>query len=137
MLGIAGWKAGWVLNRHLHLPVEKVDKRRWAAGGGRFGGTGSTSARILNHPPLLPPTHPPCVERMLGRLKGLSDPEAKRKAIGAEFIDVFRCGSEKGRTCVKAWAVPCTSLNWSATLCWSGATRAHYPACPPARTPRC
>lgn len=29
-------------------------------------------------------------ERMLGRLKGLTDPEAKRKAIGAEFIDVFR-----------------------------------------------
>ena len=28
-------------------------------------------------------------ERMLGRLKGLTDPEAKRKAIGAEFIDVF------------------------------------------------
>ncbi|EFN56364.1 hypothetical protein CHLNCDRAFT_144859 [Chlorella variabilis] len=26
-------------------------------------------------------------DRMLGRLKGLSDPEAKRKAIGAEFID--------------------------------------------------
>lgn len=29
-------------------------------------------------------------ERMLNRLKGLTDPEAKRKAIGAEFIDVFR-----------------------------------------------
>lgn len=29
-------------------------------------------------------------ERMLARLKGLTDPEAKRKAIGAEFIDVFR-----------------------------------------------
>lgn len=29
-------------------------------------------------------------ERMLGRLKGLTDPEAKRKAIGSEFIDVFR-----------------------------------------------
>ena len=29
-------------------------------------------------------------ERMLGRLKGLTDPEAKRKAIGADFIDVFR-----------------------------------------------
>ncbi len=32
-----------------------------------------------------------CVDRteaMLGRLKGLADPEAKRKAIGAEFIEV-------------------------------------------------
>eukprot|EP00873_Tetraselmis_striata_P008660 jgi/Tetstr1/428924/TSEL_018900.t1 len=29
-------------------------------------------------------------ERMLKRLKGLVDPEAKRKAIGSEFIDVFR-----------------------------------------------
>ena len=27
---------------------------------------------------------------MLARLKGLSDPEAKRKAIGAEFIEVFK-----------------------------------------------
>ena len=26
---------------------------------------------------------------MLGRLRGLSDPEAKRKAIGAGFIEVF------------------------------------------------
>uniref|UniRef100_A0A061S0U0 GMP synthase [glutamine-hydrolyzing] n=1 Tax=Tetraselmis sp. GSL018 TaxID=582737 RepID=A0A061S0U0_9CHLO len=29
-------------------------------------------------------------ERMLSRLKGLTDPEAKRKAIGAGFIEVFR-----------------------------------------------
>lgn len=29
-------------------------------------------------------------EKMLARLKGLTDPEAKRKAIGAEFIDVFK-----------------------------------------------
>ena len=36
---------------------------------------------------------------MLGRLKGLSDPEAKRKAIGAEFIDVFRWGG----VCVCVW----------------------------------
>lgn len=28
-------------------------------------------------------------ERMLSRLRGVSDPETKRKAIGAEFIDVF------------------------------------------------
>lgn len=28
-------------------------------------------------------------ERMMSRLKGLTDPEAKRKAIGAGFIDVF------------------------------------------------
>ncbi len=27
---------------------------------------------------------------MLDRLAGLSDPEAKRKAIGAEFIEVFK-----------------------------------------------
>ena len=27
---------------------------------------------------------------MLARLKGLSDPEEKRKAIGAEFIEVFK-----------------------------------------------
>lgn len=34
-----------------------------------------------------------CVDHsavMLARLKGLSDPEAKRKAIGAEFIEVFK-----------------------------------------------
>lgn len=34
-----------------------------------------------------------CVDhskKMLERLKGLSDPEAKRKAIGAEFIEVFK-----------------------------------------------
>lgn len=34
-----------------------------------------------------------CVDhskKMLDRLKGLSDPEAKRKAIGAEFIEVFK-----------------------------------------------
>jgi GMP synthase (glutamine-hydrolysing) len=29
-------------------------------------------------------------EKMLARLKGVSDPEAKRKAIGAEFIEVFK-----------------------------------------------
>jgi GMP synthase (glutamine-hydrolysing) len=34
-------------------------------------------------------------ERFLDRLKGLSDPEAKRKAIGAEFIRVFE--EEAGR----------------------------------------
>lgn len=37
----------------------------------------------------LPVTKIDDAKRMLGRLKGLSDPEAKRKAIGAEFIDVF------------------------------------------------
>jgi GMP synthase (glutamine-hydrolysing) len=34
-----------------------------------------------------------CVDHskvMLDRLAGLSDPEAKRKAIGAEFIEVFK-----------------------------------------------
>jgi GMP synthase (glutamine-hydrolysing) len=34
-----------------------------------------------------------CVDHskvMLARLSGLSDPEAKRKAIGAEFIEVFK-----------------------------------------------
>ncbi len=36
------------------------------------------------------PLPAPGSDRMLGRLKGLTDPEAKRKAIGAEFIDVFR-----------------------------------------------
>jgi GMP synthase (glutamine-hydrolysing) len=29
-------------------------------------------------------------KEMLARLAGLSDPEAKRKAIGAEFIEVFK-----------------------------------------------
>lgn len=29
-------------------------------------------------------------QQMLDRLRGLSDPEAKRKAIGAEFIEVFK-----------------------------------------------
>jgi GMP synthase (glutamine-hydrolysing) len=29
-------------------------------------------------------------ERFMARLRGVSDPEAKRKAIGAEFIEVFR-----------------------------------------------
>ena len=28
-------------------------------------------------------------ERFLGKLKGVSDPEAKRKAIGNTFIEVF------------------------------------------------
>ncbi|KAL4448463.1 hypothetical protein ABPG75_005682 [Micractinium tetrahymenae] len=37
----------------------------------------------------LPVTKVDDAERMLNRLKGLTDPEAKRKAIGAEFIDVF------------------------------------------------
>ena len=37
----------------------------------------------------LPVTKVDDAERMLGRLKGVSDPEKKRKAIGAEFIDVF------------------------------------------------
>lgn len=29
-------------------------------------------------------------KQMLARLAGVSDPEAKRKAIGAEFIEVFK-----------------------------------------------
>lgn len=37
----------------------------------------------------LPVTRVDDSERMLARLAGLTDPEAKRKAIGAEFIDVF------------------------------------------------
>ncbi|GAB4817296.1 hypothetical protein N2152v2_004342 [Parachlorella kessleri] len=37
----------------------------------------------------LPVTKVDDAERMLGRLRGKTDPEAKRKAIGAEFIDVF------------------------------------------------
>lgn len=37
----------------------------------------------------LPVTKIDDAERMLARLQGLTDPEAKRKAIGAEFIDVF------------------------------------------------
>ncbi|KAI3426251.1 hypothetical protein D9Q98_008626 [Chlorella vulgaris] len=37
----------------------------------------------------LPVTKIDDADRMLARLKGLTDPEAKRKAIGAEFIDVF------------------------------------------------
>lgn len=32
---------------------------------------------------------------MLEQLKGLSDPEAKRKAIGGAFIDVFKAYAEK------------------------------------------
>ena len=41
-------------------------------------------------PPVPPKMHTPIpTDRMLARLKGLTDPEAKRKAIGAEFIDVF------------------------------------------------
>ena len=38
----------------------------------------------------LPVTVIDASERTLARLKGLTDPEAKRKAIGAEFIAVFR-----------------------------------------------
>ena len=37
----------------------------------------------------LPVTKVDDAERMIARLTGVSDPEAKRKAIGAEFIDVF------------------------------------------------
>jgi len=37
----------------------------------------------------LPVTKVDDAERMIKRLTGVSDPEAKRKAIGAEFIDVF------------------------------------------------
>lgn len=37
----------------------------------------------------LPVTKVDDLERMLNRLRGLSDPEAKRKAIGAGFIEVF------------------------------------------------
>jgi GMP synthase (glutamine-hydrolysing) len=37
----------------------------------------------------LPVTKVDHAERMLDRLRGLDDPEAKRKAIGAEFINVF------------------------------------------------
>jgi GMP synthase (glutamine-hydrolysing) len=37
----------------------------------------------------LPVTKIDDAERMLGRLAGLTDPEAKRKAIGSGFIDVF------------------------------------------------
>ncbi len=39
-----------------------------------------------------------CVDHskaMLDRLKGLSDPEAKRKAIGAEFIEVFKAYADE------------------------------------------
>lgn len=52
---------------------------------------GHTSS-TLAHPPRCPPAPPPTrpTERLLGRLKGVTDPEAKRKAIGASFIDVFR-----------------------------------------------
>ena len=38
--------------------------------------------------PNAPPPLPPPSERMLSRLSGVSDPEAKRKAIGAGFIEV-------------------------------------------------
>ncbi|KAK9830479.1 hypothetical protein WJX72_011957 [[Myrmecia] bisecta] len=38
----------------------------------------------------LPVTKVDDAERMLARLKGKKDPEAKRKAIGAEFIEVFK-----------------------------------------------
>ena len=54
----------------------------------------------------LPVTKVDDAARMLGRLKGVSDPEAKRKAIGSGFIDVFRCarggwGGEWGvRVCI-------------------------------------
>ena len=38
----------------------------------------------------LPVTCVDHTEAMMARLKGLTDPEAKRKAIGAEFIEVFK-----------------------------------------------
>ena len=38
----------------------------------------------------LPVTCVDHVDKMLARLKGVSDPEAKRKAIGCEFIEVFK-----------------------------------------------
>lgn len=49
------------------------------------------------------PLHPAPAERMLNRLKGLTDPEAKRKAIGAEFIDVFRQVSSWLPGCLMHW----------------------------------
>lgn len=38
----------------------------------------------------LPVTCVDRTEQMLARLKGVSDPELKRKAIGSEFIEVFK-----------------------------------------------
>lgn len=44
----------------------------------------------------LPVTRVDVTKEMMDRLRGVTDPEAKRKAIGAEFIECFkrfRCGN--------------------------------------------
>ncbi len=43
----------------------------------------------------IPLIHVEAQERFLGQLKGVSDPEQKRKIIGATFIDVFDAESKK------------------------------------------
>ena len=50
----------------------------------------------------LPVTRVDASERFLGKLAGVSDPEQKRKIIGAEFIRIFEesaaeRGQERGR----------------------------------------
>ena len=39
--------------------------------------------------------HVDAAEQFLGHLKGVSDPEAKRKIIGREFVEVFQLESKK------------------------------------------
>ena len=43
----------------------------------------------------IPLVHVEAQEHFLGRLKGVSDPEEKRKAIGSTFIDIFEAEAQK------------------------------------------
>ncbi len=48
--------------------------------------------------------HVDASEDFLGKLKGISDPEQKRKIIGAEFVEVFQREVEKIAECEMAGA---------------------------------
>ena len=47
-------------------------------------------------------------ELFLERLKGITDPEQKRKIIGRTFIDVFEAESKKLKRC----KIPLRNLSW-------------------------
>jgi GMP synthase (glutamine-hydrolysing) len=51
---------------------------------------GDKVMKTFNEQLKLPVTRIDASQEMMDRLRGVTDPEAKRKAIGAEFIECFK-----------------------------------------------
>jgi GMP synthase (glutamine-hydrolysing) len=94
VLNIAGIKPEWNMHAFRAAMVEKIQKQ---VGKGKVicglsGGVDSSVAAVLIHEAIGDQLTCIFVD---SRLKGVSDPEAKRKIIGAAFIDVFDGESHK------------------------------------------